>query len=328
MQNNSNSNPLVSIGVPVYNGEQYLFECLESIHKQTYPNWECLVINNRSTDRSLEIAGSFSDKDNRFKVITNPEFVDMTTNFNNTFKPVSPDARYFKVVCADDWIFPEYLERMVDLMESNPGAGICSSYRIDNKIVGCHGLDIYSAPLFSGREVLNDELLYKYDVTGSETTVLYRIEALKKTKAFPVIFSNNNYHFDTELAFELLSFSDLAFVFQVLSYTRRHEQTFTSQISNRFNTTLNFRENQLYKFKPGNSLLENEYRTVRERYGYFLFKKLLIGDNPCIEWHRKHLPTERKFSKGETLMIVIKTLTRKIRNLLLKIVSLGKDRPR
>jgi len=321
MQNNSTSNPLVSIGVPVYNGEQYLFECLESIHKQTYPNWECLVINNRSTDRSLEIARSFRDKDNRFKVITNPEFVDMTTNFNNTFKPVSQDARYFKVVCADDWIFPEYLHKMVEVMESNPDAGICSSYRIDNKIVGCQGLDIYAAPLYSGREVLLQELLYRYDVTGSETTVLYRIETLKKIKTYPVIFSDNSYHFDTELAFELLSLSDLAFVFQVLSYTRRHEQTFTSQISNRFHTSLNLRENEIYKYKTGNLLLEKEYSKVRMLYGYFLFKRWLARDKSCLEWHEQHLPPVRKFKKGETLMIVCKTLMNKVRNLFFKLIK-------
>src|SRR5512133_504469 len=98
--------PLVSIGVPVYNGEKYLAECLASIVAQTYSNWECFVINNKSTDRSFDIASEYAAKDSRLKVVSNPEFVDMTTNFNNTIKPASSSATYFKVVCADDWLFP------------------------------------------------------------------------------------------------------------------------------------------------------------------------------------------------------------------------------
>ncbi len=295
------SNPLVSIGVPVYNGEKYLAECLESIYNQTYQNWECFVINNKSTDNSFQIASSFEKKDNRIKVITNPEFVDMTTNFNSTFKPVSPDAKYFKVVCADDWIFPGYLEKMVEVMETHPEAGICSSYRIDDKIVNCFGLDFYKGSLFPGKEVLLDELLYKYDVTGSETTVLYRIETLKKTKNFPLFFSYDSYHFDTTLAFELLSLSDLAFVFQVLSYTRRHQDTYTSKYFKRFRTALNLRERELHRYMELFPEARQEYKLVRARYGNYLLEKHVLRDKECIEWHKKRLDKDRTYSWFELI---------------------------
>ena len=124
------SKPLVSVGVPVYNGATYLSECLESILNQTYSNWECLVINNKSTDETPLIAKKFEEKDCRFKIIDNEEFVDMTTNFNLSFKYISEKAKYFKVVCADDWIFPDFIEKMVGVMEEHPNAGICASYRI------------------------------------------------------------------------------------------------------------------------------------------------------------------------------------------------------
>ena len=63
--------PLVSIGVPVYNGEQYLEECLNSILIQTYQNWECVIIDNFSTDNTNAIASEFVKKDNRFKLFKN-----------------------------------------------------------------------------------------------------------------------------------------------------------------------------------------------------------------------------------------------------------------
>ncbi len=301
MINISGSTPLVSIGVPVYNGEKYLDECLESIHKQTYQNWVCYVINNRSTDGSLQIAQTFEKKDSRFRVITNPEFVDMTTNFNNTIKPVPPETKYFKVVCADDWIFPGYIEQMVFVLEKHPEAGICSSYRIDGNIVNCYGLDYYNGPVFPGKEVLLNELLYRYDVTGSETTVMYRMEILKKTRGYPVIYSYDSYHFDTSLAFELLSLSDLAFIFQILSYTRRHKQTYTSKYVDRFRTALNLREKELYRYRELSPEIKNEYKLVRALYGSYLLKKHLLHDTECIEWHEKRLDKERKYSLKELI---------------------------
>jgi hypothetical protein len=166
----------------------------------------------------------------------------MTTNFNNTIKPISQNAKYFKVVCADDWLFPECLEKMVEVLEKNPGIGFCSSFRIDHTKISCQGLNIYNGPVFNGKEILMQQLLNKIDVTGSETTVLYRMETLKKTKAFPTIYSHKSYHFDTTLAYELLSITDLGFVFQILSFTRRHEETYTSKYVDRFRTSLNFRD--------------------------------------------------------------------------------------
>jgi len=225
----------------------------------------------------------------------------MTTNFNNTYKPVSKKARYFKVVCADDWIFPEYLERMVEIMEKYPEAGICSSFRIDSKHVSCQGLDINKGHVFSGKEILYQQLLYKYDVTGSETTVMYRIETLKKIKDYPIIFSYSSYHFDTTLAYELLSISDLAFAFQVLSYTRRHEETYTSKYVDRFRTSLNFREKELFTYLTMFPELKNEYKYVRSLYGAYLFEAHLKRDWKSLEWHNKHLDKQRQFTLPEYL---------------------------
>ncbi|MBA7578405.1 hypothetical protein ES708_20267 [subsurface metagenome] len=327
MQNSSGPGPLVSIGVPVYNGEKYLVECLQSILNQTYQNWECHIINNKSTDNTLAIAEEFQAKDNRMKVITNSEHVNMTTNFNNTFKPVSKDAKYFKALCADDWIFPEYLSKMVEVMEKFPEAGFCSSFRLDNRIVNCDGLDYYKGSLFRGKDVLSDLLLQKYEVTGSETTLLCRIETLEKLDTYPVIFSDNSYHFDTELAYKLLCIADLAFVFQVLSFTRQHEEALTTTTSDKFTTSLNFRENALFTYKSGNPKLEEEYRKVRVKYGWFLFQRKLSGDKKCLEWHQQHIPPERKFTSHELIIIILKTLAGKIKRVVIKVISLGKRLP-
>jgi glycosyltransferase involved in cell wall biosynthesis len=306
-----NSSPLVTIGVPVYNGEKFLNECLESISKQTYDNWECLIINNRSSDSSLAIAESFALKEKRFKVYTNEEFVDMPTNFNNTFKYVTDKTKYFKVVCADDWIFPEYVEKMVDLMEQYPNAGICSSFRMDHNDVNCFGLDYRKGPVYDGKEILLRQFLDS-DITGSETTVLYRMETLKKIKDYPTIFSYTCYHFDTSLAYELLSISDLCFIFQVLSHTGRSESTYTSKYYDRFRTSLNLREQELTKYLKLFPQLKDEYKKIRIEYGYTILKAHLKRDKESIAWHNKWLNKERKYTTWELFYCLLYVLYSKI----------------
>ena len=67
--------PFVTILTPVYNGEKYLAECIESVLAQTYRNWEYIIVNNCSTDRSLEISERYAQNDPRIKVRTNTNFV-------------------------------------------------------------------------------------------------------------------------------------------------------------------------------------------------------------------------------------------------------------
>src|SRR5215471_4874584 len=101
MKPNDNT-PLVSVLVPVYNCEAYLEECLESVLRQTYANWECVVVNNRSTDGTLAIAEQFAARDSRIRIHNNTEFVRVVRNHNNAFEQMSPRAKYCKLVQADD----------------------------------------------------------------------------------------------------------------------------------------------------------------------------------------------------------------------------------
>ena len=104
----------------------------------------------------------------------------MIVNFNNALKYISKEAIYFKVVCADDWLYPEYLATMVPLMEEHQESGIGISFRLDHLKVGCVGLNYYEGPVYKGRKILLNELRGDSNITGSETNQLYRIETLKK----------------------------------------------------------------------------------------------------------------------------------------------------
>ena len=107
------SNPLVSVITPVYNAEPYLKACIESVLSQTYENIEYLIVDNCSTDSSLEIANHYAQIDKRIRVVQNTEFLSIMPNWNHAMRSMVPESRYCKVVHADDWLYPECIEKMV-----------------------------------------------------------------------------------------------------------------------------------------------------------------------------------------------------------------------
>src|SRR6188768_813307 len=119
----SMNQPLVSVVTPVYNGADFIVECIESVLRQTYKNFEFIICNNCSKDGTLEIAKRYAAQDSRIKLFDNDTFLGVIDNHNLAFSRISPESKYVKVISADDWLFDECLEKMVALAEANPAVG-------------------------------------------------------------------------------------------------------------------------------------------------------------------------------------------------------------
>ena len=210
------SQPLVSIVTPIYNGAEYLPECIESVLAQTYENWDYTIVDNRSTDASAEIAGRYAARDSRIRVHRNQDFLPVIANHNTALRQISPDSKYCKVVFGDDWIFPECLEKMVALAEAHPSVGLVGAYGLEGERIICAGLP-YTSPVVDGREICRRHLLDKLYLFGSANSVLYRADLLRGDERF---YNEANIHADTEACFALLVASDFGFVHQVLTFTR------------------------------------------------------------------------------------------------------------
>lgn len=221
---NSELQPLVSVLTPVYNGEKYLTECIESVLAQTYKKWEYIINDNCSTDRTLEIAQQYAQQDKRIRIYCNEEFVDAVKNHNIALSKISPESKYCKIVQADDWLFPECLTRMVEVAEANPSVGIVSSYRLYDRWVDCDGLP-YPSTVVPGREVVRRVLLDGISVFGSMSTVLIRADLIRSSHPF---YNEAHLYADTEACFEVLQRSDFGFVHQVLTYSRLHDEQLSS----------------------------------------------------------------------------------------------------
>jgi glycosyltransferase involved in cell wall biosynthesis len=298
-----NTNGLtVSIGVPVYNGGLFLHECLDSILKQSLGDWECVVIDNQSDDNSYEIAREFELKDKRFKVIKNKDFVPLADNWNNAFTFANPNARYYKLLQADDWMFPNFLEEAVKVFEKDPGIGVISSYRLAGNRVDCDGLDVYDGHVFDGRDILYRQLTRTLDISGDISTLMFSYEHLKKLSYYPRIF-DGKYHVDTELFYDMCDVSNVGFVYQVISYTRRHPGSQTTTTVFKYNTFHQLNETVLYRFRRDNKVLNDLYTKERESYAYFYLVQKL-KNNKAYEWHKRHI--DRWFTAGEYIMGILK----------------------
>lgn len=215
--------PLVSVLTPVYNGESYLRECIESVLAQTYSHWEYIIVNNASTDGTLSVAEEYARKDARIQVHSNDTLLEIIANHNRAFRLISPESKYCKVVSADDWLFPECLARMVDVAEANPTVGLVGSYQLSGGGNEWHlrtdGLSYYKT-VVPGREICRSQLLGKLNVFGNPTSNLYRSDLVRSTNEF---YPNATAEADLSACFKALQSADFGFVHQVLSYERVHE---------------------------------------------------------------------------------------------------------
>lgn len=296
MKKTENS-PLVTIGVPVYNGEEYIIEALESIREQTYTNFECHIVNNASTDKTKELVSNFVKKDSRFTLHTYAEFMDIATNWNRTVQYIKKETIYFQIVAADDIIYPDAIESYIMLMEKHSGAGIASAYRLYGKSVKGYGLDYFDGNYRDGKEMLLKHLKNEVSITGSVTQNFYKVEYLKKLSFYPEIYIPDNIHFDTRLAYEMLFISDLAFSFKILSLTRIHPDSVTSTIVRKLSTKILARENMLNRFRKSFPELNKHYSIARRRYAYFLVMNYLTLNLKNIRWHKKNLKRKITFSE-------------------------------
>ncbi|MEJ0088714.1 MAG: glycosyltransferase [Limisphaerales bacterium] len=126
--------PLVSVLIPVYNGEKYLAECLDSILAQDFQEMEILIADDGSTDGSGELIQRYAEKDPRIRWWRNPVNLGLAGNFNCCLRAARND--YIKYVLQDDVLLsPSAIRQMVQALDADPAVSLVASasYLIDGQ---------------------------------------------------------------------------------------------------------------------------------------------------------------------------------------------------
>lgn len=116
--------PVLSVIMSVYNGESYLEEAIESVAKQTFTDWELIVINDCSVDGTAGILEDFAKKDERIKVFPNEVNLKLPTSLNKAISLST--GKYILRMDADDICLPERFQKQYDFMEKNPNVDLSS----------------------------------------------------------------------------------------------------------------------------------------------------------------------------------------------------------
>lgn len=128
----------ISIGIPVYNAENYLADAIKSVLAQSYPYWELILVDDGSTDNSLKIAQEFASKDNRIRVISDGLNKKLPARLNQIIREAKYD--YIARMDADDLMHTERLEKQMYFLKNNSQYDLVStsllSIKNNNEVIG------------------------------------------------------------------------------------------------------------------------------------------------------------------------------------------------
>lgn len=115
----------VSIVLPCYNGANFLAQSIDSVIAQTYTNWELIIVNDCSTDTSLEIMQQYAEKDSRIRIINNEQNLKLPGALNRGFQEAI--GKYLTWTSHDNRMMPTMLEEFVTYLDSNPDKGLVTA---------------------------------------------------------------------------------------------------------------------------------------------------------------------------------------------------------
>lgn len=207
--------PSITVLMPVYNGEKYLREAIDSILQQTFADFELLIINDGSTDKSEEIILSYSDS--RISYVKSEKNIKLIATLNKGIELAQ--GKYIARMDADDVSLPHRLQIQFDFMEQNSGVAVCGSWF---KVLGDGGKEV---KYFSNHDEIMMKMLYQCHLC--HPTVIMRKSILEN---FVVKFDARFLHAeDYEFFTRIGEKFKLANIQEVLLSYRHHEQSVSFQ---------------------------------------------------------------------------------------------------
>ena len=205
----------ILVFVPTYNSEKYLRQCLDSVLQQTFQDWQCVISDDASTDKSVEIAREYEKMDSRFKVLTYEKNVGAANNWNRAKENNNSFAT--KILCADDYLLKDALKEQVDILQRNQTAIVFS----ERYIVFPSGKKLHPRlPKYASKISFNDAFKFYINlgrnIFGEPVTALFRTDLFVQSEGF---YPKFEYSLDTS---------------GYMAIARGHDVTFDSSVVGAF----------------------------------------------------------------------------------------------
>lgn len=220
--------PLVTVTIPMYNNERYIAETIASVLSQTLSDFELLIYDDHSTDRSLEIARSFDDR--RIHVFHNDRNLGPEGNWNRAVSDVR--GRYVKLLCADDLIYPECLEKQIAAFwqSGEEGVSLVSSQRTiidpEGKVL-VRRVNFMDGGLKRPSETVRKMVRLGTNIIGEPVCGLYPASLLERTRGYSARIP---YTIDLDFWVQLLGFGNLWMIDEPLCAFRISNLSWSSRI--------------------------------------------------------------------------------------------------
>lgn len=217
--NEQNKHPLVSVVMPVYNGERYLREAIDSILNQTYTNFEFIIINDGSTDKSEQIVLSYTDS--RIRYLVNEKNLGICTALNKGLD--ASQGKYIARMDCDDISMPDRFQKQVHFLEKNTEVGIVGS-------------DI----IVFGDELDDQYFDFVHDKDGCKAGLIFNTCFAHPTVMFrrSILVENNLYYNvdysgleDFELWWRMSQYTELINIKEPLLRYRKHKEQITNNVT-------------------------------------------------------------------------------------------------
>ena len=269
-------NPKVSIIVPVYNVEKYLAECLDSILSQTFTDFECILVNDNSPDKSPDICDEYAKKDKRIKVIHKKKNEGLPQARKTGFNASVGD--YILYADSDDWMEQNMVERLYKLATTE-----------NYDIVYCCADDFYDLPeygepsvrfYFDIRNMNKDDIiinLIKYKFDCVVWNKLFKRELFRNV-SFPKLWQFEDAFICVQL---FLNATNVGYEYSVLYHHRNHPDSLVGKVfledKNKQNKELlnSHNEELLHNWKCIQKILS-------QHEDYYKYKE-------AIEWRLNHI---------------------------------------
>jgi len=216
----------ILVFVPTYNSEKYLRQCLDSVLKQTFKDWQCVISDDASTDKSVEIAREYEKIDSRFKVLTHEKNVGAANNWNRAKENNNSFAT--KILCADDYLLEDALKRQLDILLRNQTAIVFS----ERYIVFPSGKKIHPRlPKYASNISFNGAFKYYINlgrnIFGEPVTALFRTDLFVKSEGF---YPKFEYSLDTSGYMAISRGNDVTFDNYVVGAFRVSKNQWSHQL--------------------------------------------------------------------------------------------------